>query len=39
MKTILKLEELGMFLIGIIFFSFLPFSWWWFLILFLLPDI
>ncbi len=39
MKLILKLEELGMLLMGITFFSFLPFSWWWFLVLFLLPDI
>ncbi|TVZ25806.1 uncharacterized protein DUF4260 [Gillisia sp. Hel_I_86] len=39
MKLTLKLEELGMLLTGIIFFGFLPFSWWWFLILFLLPDI
>jgi len=39
MKLVLKLEELGMLLLGIMFFNFLPFFWWWFLILFLLPDI
>ena len=39
MKTILKLEELFMFLLGLYLFSLLDFQWWWFLILILLPDI
>lgn len=39
MKTILKLEELGMFLLGIYLFSVLPFSWRLFFALFLVPDI
>ena len=39
MKTILKLEELFMFLLGMYLFSLLDFQWWWFLILILLPDI
>ena len=39
MKLILKLEELGMFLLGIYFFSLLPMSWWLFPVLLLLPDI
>jgi len=39
MKTILKLEELGMLLLGIFLFSKLQFSWWWFLVLFLTPDL
>ncbi len=39
MKTILKLEELAMFLLGIYLFSLLDFAWWWFLVLFFVPDI
>lgn len=39
MKLTLKLEEIAMFLLGIYVFSHLDFAWWWFLILFLLPDI
>lgn len=39
MKTTLKLEELAIFLLGIYAFSLLNFAWWWFLALFLLPDI
>ncbi|MBP0905662.1 DUF4260 domain-containing protein [Mariniflexile gromovii] len=39
MKIVLKLEELMMFLLGIFAFSQLSFSWWWFLVLILLPDI
>jgi hypothetical protein len=38
MKTILKLEELGLFLFGIFLFSELHYAWWWFLILILTPD-
>lgn len=39
MKFTLKLEELAMLLLGIFAFSFLDFAWWWFLVLFLAPDI
>jgi len=39
MKTILKLEELSMFLFSIYLFSQLSFAWWWYLALILLPDI
>ena len=39
MNFILRLEEFGMLLLGILAFSFLPFSWWWFLVLILVPDI
>lgn len=39
MKTIIKLEELGLFILGIYLFSFLGFEWWWFLILILAPDL
>ena len=38
MKTILKLEELGLFLFGIYLFSQLHYAWWWFLVLILVPD-
>lgn len=39
MKTILSLEELAQFLVSIVLFSQLPFAWWWFPALILLPDI
>jgi hypothetical protein len=39
MKTTLRLEELGFFLLSIYLFSLLPFAWWWFLVLFLVPDL
>lgn len=39
MKTILKLEELGLFVLGIYLFSFLIYQWWWFLLLILAPDL
>ncbi|GAA4454453.1 DUF4260 domain-containing protein [Nibrella saemangeumensis] len=39
MKTILQLEELAQFLVSIVLFSQLPFAWWWFPALILLPDI
>ncbi|MEC3964322.1 DUF4260 domain-containing protein [Flagellimonas halotolerans] len=39
MKTVLKLEELMMFALGIYFFSLLDYAWWWFLVLILTPDI
>lgn len=39
MKTLLKLEELMMFALGIYLFSLLGISWWWFFGLLLLPDI
>ena len=39
MKSIIKLEELAMFLFSLFIFSSLPFAWWWFPILILLPDI
>jgi hypothetical protein len=38
MKAILKLEELGLFLLGIYFFIQLDYAWWWFLLLILAPD-
>lgn len=39
MKTIIKLEELAMFIFGIFLFSQLDYAWWWFLVLILAPDI
>jgi len=38
MKTVIKLEELGLFLFGIYLFSLLNYQWWWFLVLILVPD-
>lgn len=38
MKTIIKLEELGLFILGIYLFSLLNYQWWWFLVLILSPD-
>jgi len=39
MKNIIKLEEMGMFLLSIYLFNQLHFSWWWFPLLLLAPDI
>lgn len=39
MKTMIKLEEVLMFVLGIYLFSLLNFEWWWFLALILTPDI
>ena len=39
METTLKIEELLMFVLGIFMFNQLDFTWWWFLVLILTPDI
>lgn len=39
MKTVIKLEELGLFIFGIYLFSLLNYQWWWFLALILAPDL
>ena len=39
MKSLLKLEELTMFLLGIYLFGLLNYAWWWFPVLILVPDI
>src|SRR5437762_9982984 len=39
MRTLIKLEELAMFLFSILIFSSLSFAWWWFPLLILAPDI
>ena len=38
-KTIIKLEELGLFILGIFLFNRLNYEWWWFLVLILAPDL
>ncbi|CDF80855.1 conserved hypothetical protein (DUF4260) [Formosa agariphila KMM 3901] len=38
MKTILKLEEIAMLMLSVFLFSNLTFDWWWYLVLFFLPD-
>lgn len=39
MKIILKLEHLTVLLASIYFFSQSDFTWWWYLVLFLAPDL
>jgi len=39
MKTLVRLEELGLFLFSIYLFSSLPFLWWTFPVLLLAPDL
>lgn len=39
MKTIIKLEELGMFLLSLLMFEQTGFAWWWFPTLLLIPDV
>ena len=39
MKTIIRLEELGLFLFSIFLFSLLSFPWWYYPVLFFLPDL
>lgn len=39
MKTVIRLEELGLFVLAIYLFSLLYFEWWWFLVLVLAPDL
>ena len=39
MKTVIKIEEFGFFLFGIYLFNQLDYSWWWFLVLILAPDL
>lgn len=39
MKYIIRLEELGMFLLSILMFAQTGFVWWWFPALLLVPDI
>ncbi|MFP9099840.1 DUF4260 domain-containing protein [Flavobacterium sp. RHBU_24] len=39
MKQLIQLEEAALFAVGIYGFSLLPFAWWWFLVLILVPDL
>ncbi|KGO85959.1 hypothetical protein Q765_12900 [Flavobacterium rivuli WB 3.3-2 = DSM 21788] len=39
MNTLIKLEEAAMLLLGIYLFSLLPYAWWWFPALILVPDL
>lgn len=39
MKTIIKLEEVALFILGIFLFNRLNYEWWWFLVLILAPDL
>ena len=39
MKKLLKLEELSLLILGIWAFSLLDLSWWWYVGLFLAPDV
>ncbi|GAB3900782.1 DUF4260 domain-containing protein [Larkinella knui] len=39
MKTLLKLEEAAQFILSIVLFNQLPFAWWWFPALILVPDL
>ena len=39
MKTLLKLEEVGLVLLSFYLFLALDYAWWWFLLLFFIPDL
>lgn len=39
MKSLLTLEEVGQFLLGLALFTQLDFAWWWFWALLLTPDL
>lgn len=39
MQKVIKLEELGLFILGIYFFNQLEYACWWFLALILVPDL
>lgn len=39
MKSVISLENLGLFILSVYLFSLLDFSWWWFPALLLLPDL
>lgn len=39
MQTLIKIEELAMFIFGVFLFSTLDFNWWWFIALILAPDL
>lgn len=39
MKSILRAEYLALLALSILLFSLLPYAWWWFPVLFLVPDV
>ena len=39
MKTLIKLEEIGLVLLSFYLFLALDYAWWWFPLLFFVPDI
>lgn len=39
MKNLIRLEEVGIFILSLYLFSTLEFAWWWFPALLFLPDI
>jgi Domain of unknown function (DUF4260) len=39
MKTMLKIEEIAQFVLGIFFFKMLSYDWWWFPALLFVPDV
>ena len=39
MKTLLRLEELGFLLFSVYLFSLLPYPWWFYPLLFFIPDV
>ena len=39
MKTLIKLEGLALFVLSIFLFSQLGFAWWWYPVLFFIPDL
>lgn len=39
MKALLRLEQVGLFVLGLYLFLQLPFAWWWFPLLLLAPDL
>lgn len=38
MNTLIKIEEIALFILGIYLFSLLDYTWWWFPALLLVPD-
>ena len=39
MKTLIRLEEIALVILAFYLFLALGYAWWWFLVLFLLPDL
>lgn len=39
MRNLIRLEELFLFLLSVFLFAQLGYAWWWYVVLFLLPDV